>query len=94
MAATPPRQRPTLLHRQHEPLRRYLHSKRPAVGAARGRGHYGCAGGGQVSSDVGLGGCGDGEWEVVFVDVGFVDGGCTTNRAGIDAVVVVVVVVQ
>jgi len=54
-----------VLHREHEPLRRYLHVERRAACATGGRWHYGCAGGGTIPSHERLGGCGNGEWEAV-----------------------------
>jgi len=69
MATIPPRQRPALLHRQHEPLRGHLHCLGPAAGAARRRRHHGRACGCEIPPLAGLGCWRDGEWQAVFVDV-------------------------
>jgi hypothetical protein len=69
MAATTFGWRAAVLHREHEPLRRYLHVQRRAACAAGWGWDYGCAGCSTVPSDERLGGCGDGEWEAVSLDV-------------------------
>ena len=65
---------PTLLHRQHEPLRRRLHRRRapgrPARRRDQRRPDHGRAGGGQVPSERRLGRGRHGEREAVSVDVG------------------------
>ena len=69
MAASPAQFDPSLLHRQHEPLRRHLHCKRRPAGAARRRRHHCCAGCCPIPSHGAMDRCRDCKWEVVLVDV-------------------------
>ena len=68
--ATPPAQLdPPLLHRQHEPLRRHLHRRGRAAGAAGRRRHHRRSRRGPVPPHGAMGRGGDGEREAVLVDV-------------------------
>jgi hypothetical protein len=69
MAALPLRRYPALLHRQHEPLRRYLCRRRLAAGTARWRRYHSCTVCSKVPSISGLDRRWHGEWEVVSLDV-------------------------
>ena len=69
MAAPPPKLHSPLLYWKYESFCGYLYCERGSIGAAGWGGDYSRSSGSSIPSHGTVGGCWDGEWEIVSLDV-------------------------